>query len=713
MDNAAGNFAGSRNSLSLAALAGMAVAMPLLDLFGGYPQYFVAKGLMGLEIAVFGCVLVLLSLALAFPVELAAWVSGKRIGQVIHSVGVGIFAALLALAVLRKTPLQLDLLALLLAGGAGALVAFAEAGWAPVRQALSFLIIAPLLALVVFLSTSPSAKLIWKGEAGAAIIQGIERPAPVVILFLDEFPIASLMAEDGSINAERFPNFARLASQSTWFRNATSVAPWTGASLTSALTGRMPVPDKAPTSIDYPETLFTLLGTAYQMQVHEELTRLCPQSLCQAQEASESVSLGGRLVSALLDAAVVYAHATLPPTLRAGLPSLEHSWADFLGQSTPGQDAPGDTLQPPLDEGQPGMPAPPRREGKTTRAQVDLVKAMIASFEPSAQPTLYFTHVVFPHFPWTLAPSGATYELASPLYDQLTAIPGLRKEGDHWGGDAFLVRQGLQRHLLQVGYLDRLVGEMIDRLQATGLWDQAVVVLLADHGVSFIPDRPRRGPTPENLDEIYRVPLFIKTPGQKQGEIRDDNVLLIDVLPTLVDILGVRTDWAFEGRALFGDAPAPEVKRVTEAPGGMMPVSIEGLLRLAARNAAIFNHRMGWPGVAAVGELGSLVGLPRGELPGEWSDNLEWRLDQAQDLQQVRFASGYLPLRLTGEMIFPPGQPMPGEVLILLNGRVAGIGGGFECSGRVCRFSALLAEAFFQEGMNTVEILAPAAAARP
>ena len=46
-----------------------------------------------------------------------------------------------------------------------------------------------------------------------------ERHPPVVVVVFDEFPADDLLGPDGQIDAERFPNFAELASMSTWFPN--------------------------------------------------------------------------------------------------------------------------------------------------------------------------------------------------------------------------------------------------------------------------------------------------------------------------------------------------------------------------------------------------------------------------------------------------------------------------------------------------------------
>src|SRR4051812_41394880 len=50
-----------------------------------------------------------------------------------------------------------------------------------------------------------------------------ERRPPVVFIVFDEFPADDLLRPDGSIDSERFPNFAELASISTWFPNGHTI----------------------------------------------------------------------------------------------------------------------------------------------------------------------------------------------------------------------------------------------------------------------------------------------------------------------------------------------------------------------------------------------------------------------------------------------------------------------------------------------------------
>ena len=70
---------------------------------------------------------------------------------------------------------------------------------------------------------------------------------------------------------------------------------------------------------------------------------------------------------------------------------------------------------------------------------------------------------------------------------ELVVIAGLRATGSlgqrRWRDDKrWLVVQAQQRYLLEVGYVDRFVAEVLERLDATGLYDRALIVVTADHG---------------------------------------------------------------------------------------------------------------------------------------------------------------------------------------------------------------------------------------
>ncbi len=357
--------------------------------------------------------------------------------------------------------------------------------FAGVRLMLRYLGLAPLLFLALFLFASASSELFWAGEAGVEADVRVGADAPVVVVMFDELPLATLLRSDGTINETRFPNFARLAGDGTWYRNATSVSASTVRSVPSTLAGTFPEEGAIPTSSDYPQNLFTLLGEDYQMDVHETITDLCPSSICAAEGSASVGRFFSHLRQSLVDAGVVYGHVVLPRSWRSDLPTVDQSWEGFLDTAEEADLAsvsvdPGSLDAGALaDEDRTAFFDRMRTQNRDAFAGFK-GEALLRSIEGAtfAPDRLFFSHESFPHFNWERTPEGGVYrgEGGPP-----GAVDG------RWGDDPFLVRQGLQRHLLQVGYADTVLGELIDRLDAQGLWDDALVVVASDHGIAFDP----------------------------------------------------------------------------------------------------------------------------------------------------------------------------------------------------------------------------------
>ena len=236
--------------------------------------------------------------------------------------------------------------------------------------------------------------------------------------------------------------------------------------------------------------------------MHEGVTRLCPARLC-PERARRTLRSDARLF--LEDLGVVYLHRTLPDGLRERLPSIDSRWENFRGG---------------------------RRRG-TAPDRAAVVDRFIRSVGPRTRPALHFLHVLLPHAPYEYLPSGERYD-APP------GLPGLRFE--EWGPDRRLPLQAQQRYLLQVGYADRSVGRLLDRLQATGLLDRSLVVVTADHGVSFHPNDGRR--TSERyLEDIAFVPLFVKLPGQRAARVVDRPIATSAILPLIAKTLKIELRW--------------------------------------------------------------------------------------------------------------------------------------------------------------------------
>jgi arylsulfatase A-like enzyme len=112
----------------------------------------------------------------------------------------------------------------------------------------------------------------------------------------------------------------------------------------------------------------------------------------------------------------------------------------------------------------------------------------------------------------------------------------------------------------EIAYADQSIGELIRELEARGLYERSLIVLLSDHGEG-LGDHVEREHGLLLYREALQVPLMFKLPGRERAGTRvDAPVGLVDVLPTILDMLALDRA-GLPGRALFGGAggslPAP------------------------------------------------------------------------------------------------------------------------------------------------------------
>ena len=151
--------------------------------------------------------------------------------------------------------------------------------------------------------------------------------------------------------------------------------------------------------------------------------------------------------------------------------------------------------------------------------------------------------------------------------------PGATDNSPLQDGVLTRLRGYLERHVLlydaAVRWADEQAGSVVEELKRQGVWEDALFLLLADHGEEFN-DHGAYLHSQSVYQELTRVPLLIRFPrGEFGGQRVRHNVSLIDVLPTIFDYLG-RPDLAFEarGRSLMpivrGEQPYdPQELRVT------------------------------------------------------------------------------------------------------------------------------------------------------
>jgi hypothetical protein len=654
--------------LELFALCGLVVLQPLLDRIGRSPDFVIFHGLGLAEVVLLVLVFLVVPPAALWGIGVAAGRAGRRVRHAVHATTVGVLLALLAVQVGKQVS---GVRGFALLGIALAVAAVALAGYLrldAIRQLLRVAAVGPLLFVLLFAFASPASGVLRAVDvtAGAAAGRAVGPHPDVVLIIMDEFPLVSMLDGAGQVDAARFPNFAELAADSTWYRNATSVATWTPYAVPAMLTGRFPRPLVAPHYSQHPENLFTLLGEAYEIRASEIITQLCPPQRCGADAAAR-----GGLPGALRDSAVLWSEIVAPvdPSRNPVAGFSESTVAEREGDG-------GGARAPDFLFGRAGENQPARFR--------DFLDRLAA---PAATPTLDFLHLLLPHMPWTYLPSGMRYDgPALPL------APGWWTQVAH------------QRHLAQAQYADRLLGQTLRTLREADRYRDALVVVTADHGHSFTPGAVGRniGPDQAGVVENAWVPLFIKAPGQTNGAVDDRNWQHVDLLPTIADHAGVAVPWAVDGISARGEARPGTDKIFYDAIGDRVWSEVlDGAAGLAAVRGEAGPvpplpppPRADLLGVPVVGAVAAGAVLD-GPVAAEFTD--------AAAFADVAPESGVVPALVRGTL----ARPVPEGMLlaVAVNGRIGAVVPPIPGADGPAGFAALvLDETLFVAGANRVEL---------
>ena len=673
--------------LNLAVLWTFAVAQPLFDLLKDNPEFFAARGSSGFDIVSFAVLLVVLPPAVLLAAALVVGLAGPAARRGAHVVLLGALVALIAAQALKKAidASDLMLIVLSLAIGAGLAVLWLRAE--PLRSFLNVLSPAPLVFLALFLFSSQISEIAFPEEAKARTIGGVTQ-APIVVVLLDELPVNTLVDDRGQIDAARYPGFAELAHDATWFKNAYTVYDSTERAQPAIMDGDLPDRDRQPISSDHPNSIFSLFAKTHRMNVSEEATAVCSRDLCHDERLDESY--GSRMSSMAEDLGLVWLHVVSPPEIEAKLASVSENWGNFGGNA----DTATTARRPLTDHGEMLNTRANLNGGRPTRFQ-----DWIDKIEPGRRPSLNLKHTLLPHVPWQYLPSGRNYQRLPN-----DAIPGLSNWAFKDQGQLDVL---LQRHYLQTGFTDLMLRRLWDKLKRDGMWDDSLIVVLADHGVAFPHDRQRRRLKPQTAAEIAPIPLLIKAPGQKKGKVDDAYVETIDVLPTIFDLLNVDPKVKMDGKSAFSDEVQhrDELRILIRNTFEVLRIPADRFERdrqkIIERNLRLFGTgREGPDRIYRIGPHQELIGKPASAA----GEKLPVELSYPNDYNRVDPESGYIPTHVVGRV---QGREEPGrDIAVAVNGTIAAVGSTFTLAigneGELV--SVMVPESAFHEGRNRVEV---------
>ena len=558
-------------ALELLALTAFVIARPVFASFGRSPETFLGRGADWTDVVAFAVVLVLAPPLVLLVAEIVVGVAlGERVRRWLH---LACLAALLGLAVYQVIEMQAGwdtTVSTRVSVVAGLALAALCARVASTATFLRYAAVGAIVFLAQFLAMSPVSAIVFGGrhaaaDAGAGGL-GDDAP-PVVLVVFDGLPTEILLDGDGQIDAGLYPNLGALAGDATWYRNHTTVAQATLSAVPAILSGTMPpAQETAPVASHYPGNIFTLLGDSHEVHGGELITGLCPVKVCPEPPGSPLAGLLG---------------------------DARDLWTSQMARTT------GDP-----------MLIPNVFEHRNERAEEWIATQDLT---PDGRPGLYVLHLMSPHPTWEYLPDGSRYTVEA---DHPRGL--FLEDWSDWGTEV-----ARQRHVLQTQDADRMLGELLDRLRAEGVYDDALVAVTADHGYAFAEGASIRWLDRANYDQIMWTPLLVKAPGQREGAIDDANVTTLDIVPTIAAELGIDDlPWEVDGEPASTVERDPEDKSVLTVfqaelrPRGDSDIvhvdGVEGFERVLAADPV---EGTGPEAVWRRTEYGDLVGRSVDELP--------------------------------------------------------------------------------------------------
>ncbi len=674
------------NAITIFTLVNLVIAQPLYSLVGENPEFFVAHQAERKDPI---WIAVIISLLLPLFIVTAQYIINfvsARLYKLTQFIVISLLIFLMAVQILNPLDLNLNLLAsasLLIGGIFSHLLTRSSLFETFIRMTSISVIIVPL----AFIFLSPTKYFIFK-EAITFKNEPITNEIPIVFLVLDELPLKSLLDANGNLDKVRFPNFSRLAETSTWYKNATADWVKTLESIPSILSGKVPGKNSVATTQDFPLNLFTVLGPSYELFVYEPYTQLCPKELCISKTDYDNRQ---RLSKLLSDLYIVYLHIQLPNALTQDLPSISDDWKNFDNFIPTSKKVVSLSDKKSVNANLRGKLGELELEDFTSTFEKN-----ISTIGTSMKASLHFQHILLPHTPWRYLPNGQQYFNSAN-------IGRFKEKGAKWAHNLSTITSEYHRHLLQLGYVDLLLGKLINKLENTRTFNDSMIIITSDHGASFRPGVNRRTLSEKNKVDVGSIPLFIKYPNQKDGNISKLLAKTADILPTIIDVTGGIVRSNISGTSLLNSSVSsrksvnildlPRSLNVTHAELETFHISTSLNPFSNTNNEDLIES---WYGYTTIKNL---IGEPK---PADTTiiSLIHVSVDNISAFNSVNLNSEFIPARLTGTV---KGIDENSQFAVALNGRIVSMFNTYNDRSTFQRFSTMLAPSYFKQGENVLD----------
>lgn len=182
-------------------------------------------------------------------------------------------------------------------------------------------------------------------------------------------------------------------------------------------------------------------------------------------------------------------------------------------------------------------------------------------------------------------------------------------------------QKAVKAYLASIAFADAQIGRVLDALDQSGRADKTIVILLSDHG--FHMGEKQRWAKRSLWEESTKVPFIIAGPGIKPDRACAQPAGLVDMVPTLVDLCGLKNPGGLDGKTLLPqlhNAATPRGPALTTWWVGNHTLRSEHYryIRYADGSEELYDHRKDpneWNNLVPGGAHGKILEGFRQQLP--------------------------------------------------------------------------------------------------
>ncbi len=162
-----------------------------------------------------------------------------------------------------------------------------------------------------------------------------------------------------------------------------------------------------------------------------------------------------------------------------------------------------------------------------------------------------------PHEPWDPPRRFDTY--TDPDYKGKRLIMPMGGKASDWATEAEI------RHIRgfyagEASFVDHCLGRLFTRLEELGYYDDSVIILLADHGHPLADHGKFLKGTDRLYSELLKIPFMVRLPGGEKARRSKAIMQFPDVLPTILELVGLGND----AHAMHGKSFVPVLNAETD-----------------------------------------------------------------------------------------------------------------------------------------------------